>query len=224
MDEQPFVQNALDELDAPGVHYPSALGTLTTAQLDRVRASYWERVRKKVQLAPGARLVDKNPLNILRLPVIRRLFPHARVLLAVRHPCDVILSCYMQHFRAPDFALLCGDLKTLAVGYRRTMDFWYEELALLKSCAREVRYESFVANFETETRGIIDFLQLPWDDRLLEPAAHARTKGFISTPSYAQVIQPVNDRSVGRWRAYEAHFAEILPLVRPYLERWGYAG
>jgi hypothetical protein len=181
-------------------------------------------VHKKVQLLPGARLVDKNPLNILRLPVIRRLFPHARVLLAVRHPCDVILSCYMQHFRAPDFALLCGDLKTLAVGYRRTMDYWYEELALLKARVREVRYESFVADFATEMRSIIEFLELPWDDGLLQTAAHARAKGYISTPSYAQVIEPVNDNSVGRWRAYEGHFTDVLPLVRPYLERWGYAG
>ena len=85
--------------------------------LDRVRASYWERVAKKVKLAPGERLVDKNPLNILRLPVIRRVFPHARILLAVRHPCDVLLSCYMQQFRAPDFALLCRSIESLAVWF-----------------------------------------------------------------------------------------------------------
>jgi tetratricopeptide (TPR) repeat protein len=222
MDEQLFLQNALDELRAPGVRYPAELGRVSHAQLERVRAAYWERVSKKLQLKPGERLVDKNPLNILRLPVIRRLFPHARILLAVRHPCDVVLSCYMQHFRAPDFALLCADLNTLAVGYRRTMDFWYAELEVLKPAVREVRYEGFVASFEAEIHGIVDFLELPWDERLLESAAHARSKGYISTPSYAQVIQPVNQRSVGRWRAYEKHFANVLPLVRPYLDRWGY--
>jgi tetratricopeptide (TPR) repeat protein len=222
MDEQPFLQNALDELRVPDVLYPAELGRISNVQLERVRAAYWERVSKKVHLERGERLVDKNPLNILRLPVIRRLFPHARILLAVRHPCDVVLSCYMQHFRAPDFALLCADLKSLAVGYRRTMDFWYEELELLKPAVREVRYENFVASFATEIRGICDFLQLPWDERLLASAAHARSKGYISTPSYAQVIQPVNQRSVGRWRAYEKHFAQVLPQVRPYLERWGY--
>ena len=88
---------------------------------------------------------------------------------------------------------------------------------------REIGYESFVANFEREMRGIVDFLQLPWDDRLLAAAAHARSKGFISTPSYSQVIEPVNQKSVGRWRAYEQHFGQALPQVRPYLERWGYA-
>jgi len=222
MDEQPFLHNALDELRAAGGGYPADLGKLSRAQLDQVRAAYFERVHRKLQLEEGQRLVDKNPLNILRLPVIRRLFPNARILLAVRHPCDVVLSCYMQHFRAPDFALLCADLQTLALGYRRTMDFWYRELELLKCAVREVRYESLVADLETEIRAITDFLQLPWDERLLEPATHARSKGYISTPSYAQVVQPLNDRSVNRWRHYQTHFAPVLPLVRPYLERWGY--
>ena len=222
MDEQPFLQNALNELCVPGVRYPAELGRLSDAQLDQVRGAYWERVNKKLRLERGQRLVDKNPLNILRLPAIRRLFPHAHILHAVRHPCDVVLSCYMQHFRAPDFAFLCADLKTLAVGYRRTMDFWYRQLDLLDPTVREVHYERLVAGFETEMHGIIDFLELPWNDRLLEPATHARSKGYISTPSYAQVVQPVNQRSVGRWRAYEKHFAEVLPLLRPYLDRWNY--
>jgi hypothetical protein len=79
-----------------------------------------------------------------------------------------------------------------------------------------------VANFEAEIRDISTFLELPWDERMLEPAAHARAKRFISTPSYSQVVQPVNQKSVARWRPYERHFADILPLLRPYLERWSY--
>ena len=195
---------------------------MSAADLERVRASYWERVRRKVLLQPGQRLVDKNPLNILRLPVIRRLFPHARILLTIRHPCDVLLSCFMQPFRAPDFALLCGDLPSLAAGYRRTFDFWYQQVGVLAPSVREIRYESFVANLEAEARGVIDYLGLPWDDHVLAPGEHARAKGYISTPSYAQVVQPVNTKSIGRWRAYQERFAGIIPLIRPYLDRWGY--
>ena len=132
MDEQRFVQDALDELMAAGADYPQRLRDVSRETFwTRVRARYWERVAKKVKLAPGERLVDKNPLNILRLPVIRRVFPNARILLAVRHPCDVILSCYMQQFRAPDFALLCRSIESLALGFRRTFDYWYAQNALL---------------------------------------------------------------------------------------------
>ena len=223
MDERPFIQNALDDMVALGVRYPEQLGRLSQAQLEQVRAGYWGRVGGKVRLEPGQRLVDKNPLNLLRLPVIRRLFPHARILCAIRHPCDVLLSCYMQHFRAPDFALLCADMRTLATGYRRSMDFWYQQSQLLQPAVREIRYEEFVGNFATETRAVSDFLQLPWDDGMLAPASHARSKGFISTPSYSQVVQPVNQKAVGRWRRYERHFAPVLPVLQPCLERWGYS-
>jgi tetratricopeptide (TPR) repeat protein len=222
MDEQPFLQNALEDLVSQGVRYPFELGRLDAQQLDSVRARYWERVGRKVQLGSGQRLVDKNPLNLLRLPVIRRIFPNSRIIVAVRHPCDVLMSCYMQHFRAPEFALMCNDLRTMAQGYRRSFDFWYEQAELLAPAAREVRYESLVANFDSEIRSVVEFLQLPWHDALLAPGQRAQEKGFISTPSYSQVVQPVSSKSVGRWRAYEKHLRPVIPHVQPYLERWSY--
>jgi tetratricopeptide (TPR) repeat protein len=151
MDEQRFVQDALDELVASGADYPQRLRDVSQEVLNRVRASYWERVAKKAEARAGERLVDKNPLNILELPVIRRVFPNARILLAVRHPCDVILSCYMQQFRAPDFALLCRSIESLALGFRRTFDYWYAQSALLRPAVHELKYEDFVRDFESGT-------------------------------------------------------------------------
>jgi tetratricopeptide (TPR) repeat protein len=224
MDEQPFVQNALDDMVVEGVSYPERMAGLTPAQLDSIRAKYWERVRRKVTLEPGQRLVDKNPLNILRLPVIRRLFPNAPVIMAVRHPCDVMLSCFMQHFRTPDFAFLCSDLQSLSLGYRRTFDFWYQQKELLNPTSLELRYETFAQNFAAETRSILEFLALPWNDAVLRPQDTARDKRFISTPSYSQVIEPVSNKSVGRWHSYERGLSPVLPIIEPYLRRWGYEG
>jgi Flp pilus assembly protein TadD len=224
MDEQPFIQNALDDMVAAGASYPERLSGLRAEQLDGVRAKYWERVRRKVTLLPGQRLIDKNPLNILRLPAIRRLFPNAPVILAIRHPCDVILSCYMQHFRAPDFAILCSDFQALAVGFRRTFDFWYEQKELLKPRSMELRYETFTRRFQEQVREILEFLALPWNDAVLRPQETARDKTFISTPSYSEVIQPVSSRAVGRWHSYEKEMSQVLPIIEPYLERWAYEG
>jgi len=223
IDEQPFLQNALDDMLEEKVRYPGELATLTQAQLERIRSAYWARTARRVERAPGQRLVDKNPLHVFRLPVIKRLFPNAKIIFAVRHPCDVILSCFMQHFRAPDFALLCKDIPTLAATYRRTFDFWHSQQELLQADVLELRYELFVDDFEPNTRRVFDFLGLPWDPAVLSPAARAHEKRFISTPSYAQVVQPINARAVGRWRNYEAHFTESLPTLMPYLERWNYS-
>ncbi len=224
MDEQPFLQNVLEDLVSAGARYPGQMSQLGAAELERVRERYWEQVSRKLRLQPGQRLVDKNPLNLLRLPAIHRVFPHAHILLAIRHPCDVMLSCYMQHFRAPDFALMCRDLPTLGAGFQRAFDFWYQQQAMLATNARELRYEQYVADFGAQSRGIIEFLGLPWNDAVLEPGIQALRKGFISTPSYTQVVQPINERSVGRWQRYQQHFTGALPAVQPYLERWDYAG
>ena len=71
---------------------------------------------------------------------------------------------------------------------------------------------------------MLDFLELPWHDAVLQPQAHAQTKGFISTPSYSQVVEPVNGRAVGRWRRYQTHFDGIMQTLQPLLARWSYDG
>ena len=222
MDEQPFLHNALDDLVAAGARYPTELGRLSGSQLATVRDRYWQRVRAKVELAPGQRLVDKNPLNLLRLPVIKRLFPNAHVILAIRHPGDVLLSCFMQHFRAPEFALLCQNLPSLAAGFRKAFNFWYEQQTLLQAKVLELRYETFVTDFNAEARAAITFLELPWDDAVLAPGKRATEKGYVSTPSYSQVVRPISNRAVGRWQNYRQYFAEALPIVQPLINRWGY--
>jgi tetratricopeptide (TPR) repeat protein len=211
MDEQPFIQNALEDMTAFGVKYPTELGRLSTEQLDEVRAKYWRRVAKKVQLQPGVRLVDKNPLNIVRLPVMRRLFPNSPIIMAIRHPCDIVLSCYMQNFSAPDWIMLCASLPALAAGFRKTFDYWYRLTGMLEPSVLEVRYEQLVADFPAIVRGIADYLQLPWDPAMLAPAASAHAKRFISTPRYAQVVQPINSKAVGRWENYRAHLEPVIP-------------
>jgi Flp pilus assembly protein TadD len=221
-DEQPFLQHALEDILAENVQYPEELALLKPAQLQAIRSKYCSKAAGRMRLDPGQRLVDKNPLNILRLAVIKRLFPNAKIILAIRHPCDVILSCFMQHFRAPDFALLCKDIPTLAAAYRKTFDFWYAQQAMLQADVLELRYEDLVNDFQLNVRRVLDFLGLPWDEAVLSPATRAQDKRFISTPSYSQVIQPINDRSVGRWRNYTAHFSASLPTLTPLLQRWNY--
>ena len=221
-DEQAFLQNALDDILAEGVDYPSDLASLKPEQLQRLRARYWAKAHSRVARRAGARLIDKNPLNILRLPVIKRLFPNAQIILALRHPCDVILSSFMQHFRAPDFALLCRDIPTLAAAYRTMFDFWHAQQAILQADVLELRYEDLVSDFVPNVQRVFAFMQLPWDEAVLSPARRAHEKRFISTPSYSQVIQPINARSIGRWKNYETHFAAALPHLTPYLERWRY--
>lgn len=222
MDERPFLQGLAERLERDGLAWPDGLGDLDEAACAALRAEYWRRVREVVAPAPGQRLVDKNPLNLLRLPLIHRLFPQARVILALRHPCDVLLSCYMQAFRSPAFAMLCSDLERLARGYADAMDHWLHHARLLAPIAMESRYEDLVDDVAGQVERLGAFLQLEQPGRLLDFQRHARDKGFISTPSYSQVVEGINRRGLDRWRPYQRYFEPVLPILRPYLERWGY--
>lgn len=222
MDERPFLQGLAERLEQEGLDWPDGLGELDAPACEALRAEYWRRVHEVVVPAPGQRLVDKNPLNLLRLPLIHRLFPQAKVILALRHPCDVLLSCYMQAFRSPAFAMLCSDLERLARGYADAMEHWLHHVRLLAPIAMESRYEDLVDDVATQVERLGSFLELEQPERLLDFQRHARGKGFISTPSYSQVVEGINRRGLDRWHPYRRYFEPVLPILRPYLERWGY--
>jgi len=223
MDEQPFLLRAVARVADQGISYPAELGRLSSGDLNDIRADYWDAVRNRVPMGPDRRLVDKNPMNMVLLPIIRRLFPDAPIIFAIRHPCDTILSCFLQHFRS-DLALLGRDLTTLARSYSRAFSFWESQRLLLRPDTHELKYEQLTVDIATEVDRLCAFLQLPRHQAMLAPGNHARARGFIGTPSYAQVIEPISNRSVGRWKHYERHFSsEALDLLTPWTERWGYS-
>lgn len=222
MDEQPFMQSVSEQLIEYGVQYPEALGTLDAAACATWRQHYWAQVRSVVDLQPGQRLVDKNPLNLLHLPLICRLFPDAPIILMLRHPCDVILSCYMQNFRAPGFQVLCSSLKRVAGGYVNAMRYWIHHERLLQPRVLHLRYEDLLDDFDAGVARIGAFIGLADADALRHFYRHAQDKGYISTPSYAQVTRPPNKSAVGRWHRYEPEFAPLLPLLHDVMEYWGY--
>lgn len=223
MDEQPYLQRVIERMQEGGAVYPDDLGRLSGAQLDELRAVYRDRVRRHVAWGDGGvRLVDKNPLNLLKLPLIRRLWPRAKIVLLLRHPADAVVSNYLQSFSSPAFAAMCETLESTAHGYADAMDFWLDQREVLRPDVFELRYEDLVADTETHARRLIDFLGLPWDDAVLRFHEHARKRGYISTPSYAQVIEPINARAVGRALAYAPWLASAEPILAPYVARFGY--
>ena len=117
---------------------------------------------------------------------------------------------------------MCSDLRTLAGAYQRAFDFWYREAALLAPMSLELRYEDLVTDVEGQARRLVQHIGVEWHDVMLSPAENARRRGFISTPSYSQVVQPINQRGVGRWLNYRRYFDDVLPFVASYLRRWAY--
>jgi len=174
--------------------------------VDRAARTYLATLRK---LAPSARrVVDKHPFNFVHLGVISLMLPGVRVIHTVRNPIDACVSGYFQNFAG--VASFFNDLSSLGAfyrGYHRLMQHWRSvlELPLL-----HVVYEDLVADQETQTRRIVDFAGLDWDDACLR---FHRTKRVTFTASNDQVRKPMYSSSVGRWRNYEKHLGPLIEAL-----------
>jgi len=155
--------------------------------------------------------------------LILRVFPAARFIVAVRHPCDVCLSCFMQDFKMNDVTANFVTLEETAFLYAEVMGLWQHYVRVLPHAYHVVRYEDVVDDFRTETRRLLQFLDLDWDDAVLDYAEHARRRGMITTASYHQVIEPIYRRARYRWRRYARQLEPAIRVLRPHIEYFGYA-
>lgn len=222
-DEQPFLHRRIDEIARLGIPFPEGLDRLDAGVIEALRSAYFRDVRRFVPDGAGLRAVDKNPLNIVRLPLVAAMFPRAKVVLALRHPCDVVLSCFLQNFRSPAFAVTFQSLESTAAMYARVMGHFERNRHALGLDLHVNRYEDFVGGFETRARTLVDFLGLAWVDGLEAFTSRAAAKGHISTPSYSQVVKPVSRAAVGRWEAFRPWFERgALRHLQPWIQHWGY--
>lgn len=222
MDERAYIHDLIEGMELVGQHYPADLANLTQKDADQLRSVYRRMVGEVLPDLGERRLVDKNPLNMLCLPMIMRLFPHARIILCLRHPCDVLLSCSMQPFRSPAFMVLCSSLQRLAQGYVRAFEQWYRDVEAFAPQVLEWRYESVVSQFDDQVARLGTFLETADTSPMTRFAEHARHKRFISTPSYAQVTEGVHGKAVDRWQNYREQFEPVLPVLQPWIDRLGY--
>lgn len=222
MDENPFFNRLADKLRQHDARILDNLDVLQQRDCDELRKQYLMMVSERIKRRWDAQLVDKNPLNMLWMSMICRLFPRAKFILALRHPCDVVLSCYMQNFRSSILGAACSSLERLAAAYVQSMEYWIEDVGIFKPDVLVSRYEDLVANVKEHSQRIAGFLNLDDPAPLLNFDQHARGKGYIGTPSYTQVIEPVNKRGLDRWKKYPREFENVLPILAPMLRHWGY--
>ncbi len=195
---------------------------LTPARLNVLRQDYIQALQQELgPTAAGKHLVDKNPSPTARLPVWLRVFPELRVLIALRDPRDVAVSCYFQNIPLNAVNVNFLDLPRVAKHYADLMDIWLAVRRWDGFAWLETRYEDLVANLEGEGRRVTEFLGLPWHEDQARFHERSRQKQLYS-PTYQDVTRPVYARAVARWRAYEKHLAPILPALAPYCREFGY--
>jgi tetratricopeptide (TPR) repeat protein len=217
LEEEPLLQRAAEALGDFAF-----LPAQDAAGVEHLRGLYFATLDER-DPPPGKTIVDKLPLNLLGAPLIHRLFPDARFIFAARHPCDVVLSAFMQNFDLNPAMANFLDLENTARLYDLVLTFWTRCRELLPLDVHVLRYEALVADSEAQMRALIGFLGLEWDDRVLDNEGIAARRGLIATPSYHQVAQPIYATARGRWERYRDQLAPVLPILAPWAERMGYA-
>ncbi|MDB5692949.1 MAG: hypothetical protein JWO81_2012 [Alphaproteobacteria bacterium] len=198
------------------------LADLTGEEVADLRAQYFTAAGRLVDVADGDMIVDKFPLHLNKVPLIHRLFPDARFILALRHPCDVVLSCFITSFRLNNAMANFLDLQDAAALYDLALGYWHQCLEIMPVRCHAVRYENLIVDAEAELRPVFDFLGLDWRPEILDHRRTAAARGTIKTASYAQVTEQLYGRASGRWRRYASWLEPVLPILAPWVQRLGY--
>ncbi len=224
-DELPLIHEItaiMPRMLASPLGYPEALAELWMGDqregLDNLRDYYLQKVRQMSVLRQGvSRFTDKMPLNETHLGLIALLFPEAPLIHVLRHPLDIMVSAFSNAFTHGFYC--ASDLPTAATHYVRVMDLvqHYRSEMTLRYLA--IRYEDIVADQEQSIRAMLTFVGEKFNKACVTFHENRR---YARTASYAQVAEPLYDRSVGRWKHYRKYLEPVIRILQPVIERLGY--
>jgi hypothetical protein len=210
--ELPFIGDLreLSEKLLPGPGFPRNLVALHAGDRHHIAALFRDyyfarRAERKIPGQDAAYVTDKMPFNEMYLPLIRLAFPQAPIIHMSRNRLDTavsMLSNKLNHgfhcsYRIDDIMHHLDAVLELHRHYRQHLDT--REL--------DIDYEILVADPEGQTRRMLDYVGLPFEDRCLR---FHEVRRYVATPSYSQVSEQIFDRSVGRYRNYSHELKRYL--------------
>jgi hypothetical protein len=199
-----------------------ALDMLPAVRRAEMRRRYVKSLLREIPGEPAARvLLDKNPSPTMSLNIWLRVFPELKVIIALRDPRDVIISCFFLNIMLNSTNVNFLSLERTVKHYADLMDVWLRMRELGGFDWIETRYEDVVVNMEEEGRKATEFLGLPWHPDQARYHETARQK-VLYAPTYHDVTQPVYNRAVGRWKRYAGSLHPFEARLAPYCRTFGY--
>ncbi len=166
--------------------------------------------------------LDKNPSLTACLHSWLRVFPGVKVVIALRHPMDVMLSCFFLDSSMNALSANFLSFERISKHYRDMMDVWLRLRDLGGFEWIESRYEDTVSNVALEGKRVTEFLGLEWQDGQID-FHQKKQQTQVVAPTYHDVTKPVHQRSMQRWLIYESHLSPYLKEMDPYMKQLGYA-
>lgn len=207
LNDMKFVARLAAQISSVRQLYPNCMPGLTREQMTRLGDDY---LRRLADVVPGEfqRIIDKHPLNFQFIGLILEMLPNAKIIHTVRHPLDTCLSCFFQNFtKGQNYSF---DLITLAHfynDYRRLMEHWE---TLFPGQILAVNYEEVLQDQEGETRRLLDYCGLDFEEQCLQ---FHNTQRSVKTASFLQVRQPLYRTSENRWVRYQSELQDLARII-----------
>ena len=184
---------------------------------------YLEELKKYIEVGKKKIVIDKLPLNILQLTLINQIFPNAKFIMALRHPLDCVLSCWMQNFKLNPAMANMVDLDRIVDFYCTTMEILKFSQERYSLDIHRIHYEKLVLDFKGNVSKLLTFLNLKWEKELINYQKTALSRDRIYTPSYSQVVKPIYSQASFRWKYYEEHLEPYKSQLAPWIQEYGYS-
>jgi tetratricopeptide (TPR) repeat protein len=221
-----FAQEVLNTLapmpPAKGLTVKSLNALGATARAALIRRYRKSLLREREEEPGGKLLLDKNPSVTASLHLWLRLFPQSKIIITLRDPRDIVISCFFQNLTLTAVNANFLSLSRTAKYYSDCMDVWLRLRELGGFEWIETRYEDVVNHLEAEGRRVTEFLGLPWHETQAKYYEKARAK-FVFAPTYNDVTKPVYQRAVRRWEHYAESLGPVQAALAPYCRAFGYA-
>ncbi len=203
LEEKPYISLIRDEFFKSNNNLISALENIKFNELKKIRQNYFANIKKISNNNSSEIIIDKLPLNIIEIGFIKRIFPKSKFILMLRHPCDSVLSCFVTDFNINEAMVHFLNIDDAAKLYSRVFNLWNQFTKVLKIQFHIIKYEKVITHFDETINNLLNFLEINWEDNLRNFNKTAIERNRIKTPSYNQVINPLNTSSIGRWKNYD---------------------
>ena len=223
LEEKPATTMMLNEIQKIIKGDFNNLEKIKDDEIEILQKNYFDNLNNFIDKKKFSKIIiDKMPLNIVHVGEIVRVFPNAKFILALRHPCDCVLSCFMQNFKLNDSMANFLSIEDTAKMYDLVMTLWKQYTNSFSINYHYIKYEDVVMDFDKSINNLLNFLELPWSKNVLKFYETAQSRNLINTPSYDQVYKPIYTASRYRWKKYENKIDKVLPVLRRWIDEFKY--
>jgi len=219
LEEEIYLENTRNYYFTSNSNRLGAIKNISLEEVINLRKHYFDQIN--IDYKNTETVIDKLPLTITELGFVEKIFPDAKIILALRHPCDVVISCFFSSFKMNRAMINFLSIKNTVDFYNKVLDLFefYENELNLEII--KIKYEDIVFDFENETKKLFKFLNLEYEDGINKFYETAQNRKMISTPSYSQVTSPLYSSSIDRWKNYES-LVKIEKPLRKWIKRLNY--